>query len=165
MKSITIIRHAKSSWDNPELPDVIRPLNKRGMDAAGQVGRYLAKMHEKPDLIISSPATRTYHTAVCIAQILGYRLKSIAVEPAIYFEGEQGVLNLLRAQDNLNDNIFIFGHEPTCSDLIHTLTGEMISKFATASVCKIALDIEDWKDIYQSKNKKVFLIAPKQAKD
>jgi phosphohistidine phosphatase len=165
MKTITIIRHAKSSWDYPELPDVIRPLNKRGIDAAGQVGRYLAKLHEKPDLIISSPATRAYHTAVCVAQILGYRLKNIHVEPTVYFEGEQGILNLLREQNNLNEHIFIFGHEPTCSDLINTLTGESISKFATASVCKIALDIKDWKDIYQASSKKVFLIGPKQVKD
>ncbi len=165
MKTITIIRHAKSSWDYPELPDVIRPLNKRGIDAAVQVGRHLAKLHEKPDLIISSPATRAYHTAVCVAQILGYRLKNISVEPTVYFEGEQGIMNLLREQSDLNDHVFVFGHEPTCSDLIYTLTSERIGKFATASVCKIELDIDDWKDIYQASSKKVFLIGPKQIKD
>lgn len=164
MKSIIIIRHAKSSWDDPELPDVIRPLNKRGVQAANTIGKYLAKLHEKPDLIISSPATRAYHTAVSVAQILGYRLKHIAVIPTVYFEGEQGILNLLREQDDINDNIFIFGHEPTCSDLIHTLTGELIPKFATAAMCKIDLDIDKWKDIYKASGKIGFCISPKQIK-
>ena len=164
MKSITIIRHAKSSWDDPELPDVVRPLNKRGVQAASSIGKYLAKLHEKPDLIISSPATRAYHTAVSVAQILGYRLKNIAVVPSVYFEGEQGVLNLLREQDDIYDNIFIFGHEPTCSDVVHTLAEEMIPKFSTAGMFKIDLDIDNWKDIYKASGKKVFFVTPKQLK-
>jgi len=161
MKSIYIIRHAKSSWEDPEIPDVVRPLNNRGKRASNAIGKYLAKLHEKPDLIISSPATRAYHTAVNVARILGHRLKSIQVEPAVYYEGEQGVLNMLRRQENKYDSIFVFGHEPTCSDLVETFTGESLLKFPTASVYKIDLDIDDWGNIYKAAGKKVFYIFPK----
>ncbi len=162
MKSVFIIRHAKSSWDDPELPDVIRPLNDRGKKASQTIGKYLAKLHEKPDIIISSPATRAYHTAVTVAQILGYRMKSITINPVIYFEGEQGVLNILRALEDRYENVFIFGHEPTCSDLIYNLCGESLTKFPTASIFKIDIDLETWKDIYEAKGKKAFFISPKQ---
>ena len=163
MKSVYIIRHAKSSWDDPEIPDVVRPLNSRGKKASQTMGKYLAKLHEKPDLIISSPASRAYHTAVNVARILGYRLKNIGVEPAVYYEGEQGVMNMLRRQDGKYDSIFVFGHEPTCSDLIETLCGEYITKFPTASICRIDLDIDDWSEIYNSSGKKVFFVTPKEA--
>ena len=165
MKSVFIIRHAKSSWDEPDLPDVVRPLSNRGKKASKIIGQYLAKLHEKPDLMISSPASRAYHTATNVAQILGYRLKSIAVQPEIYFEGEQGVLNVLRNLEDKYENIFIFGHEPTCSDITETLCGQVISKFATASIAKIDLNIDKWKDIYQSKGKLNFFISPRQIKD
>ena len=165
MKSVYIIRHAKSSWEEPDLPDVVRPLNKRGLDAAATIGKYLARLHAKPDLIISSPATRAYHTAVVVAQTLGYRLKQISVQPAVYFEGEQGVLNLLREQEDVYDEIFIFGHEPTCSDIVHTLCHDIIPKFSTAGMCKINLDIDSWKDIYSARGKKEFFVAPKMIKE
>lgn len=165
MKSVCIIRHAKSSWEDQDLPDVIRPLNKRGKKTSGLVGRYLAQLHEKPDLIISSPATRAYHTAVNIAQILGYRMKNIVIDPIIYFEGEQGIINMLRRLDDKYDHIFIIGHEPTLSDVIETLSGETVSKFPTTAVFKINLDMTSWKDIYESKGKKVFFTIPKQIRE
>jgi phosphohistidine phosphatase len=165
MKSICIIRHAKSSWDDTELPDVVRPLNPRGKKDARTMGQYLAKLHEKPDLIISSPATRAYHTAIAVAQVQGYRLKHIQIEPAIYYDGEQGVLNLLRNLDDKYESVFLFGHEPTCSDTIQTLTGAGDGKFATGSICKITMDVSQWKDIYDAKGKQVYLVSPKQIKE
>lgn len=165
MKSVCIIRHAKSSWEEPDLPDVVRPLNKRGKKASQQLGKYLAQLHEKPDLIISSPATRAYHTAVNVAQILGYRLKNISINPVIYFEGEQGIINMLRGLDDKYDTVFIFGHEPTLSDVIHSLCDESVPKFPTAAVFKINLDLTSWKDIYEARGKKALFTVPKQIRE
>lgn len=165
MKYLYIIRHAKSSWEEADLPDVVRPLNERGKKAAVKIGNYLAQHHEKPDLILSSPATRAFHTAVTVSQILGYRLKHIDVRPEIYFEGEPGVLNVLRELDDKYEQVFVFGHEPTCSDLIYSLANEMVYKFPTASVFKIKLDIDNWADLFEAKGKKAFFISPKTLKD
>lgn len=164
MKYLAIIRHAKSSWEDSELPDVIRPLNERGKTASQLVGKQLALLHEKPDLIISSPATRAYHTALNIARLIGYRLKSIDVRPTVYYEGEQGVLNMLRKLDNRYQSVFVVGHEPTCSEIISTLTPARFTKFPTGSVYKMALDIDDWEDIYEAKGKKMYFITPKDIK-
>jgi phosphohistidine phosphatase len=129
------------------------------------MGKHLASLHERPDLIISSPATRAYHTALNIADILGYRAKDIAVDPAIYYSGEPGVLNALRKVDDKHRSVFIFGHEPTCSEVIYHLCGQMTRKFATCSVFKIELDLKHWTEIGQKQGKKVFFISPKEIKD
>lgn len=146
------------------MPDVTRPLNDRGKKAAAQIGHYLAKKHEKPDLIVSSPAARAYHTAVVVARLLGYRSRHIQVEPPVYYDGEQGVMNTLRKIDARYHDVFVFGHEPTCSDLIEAFTGEHLLKFPTCSVCRIELDIDQWSDIYDARGKKTYLISPKKLK-
>lgn len=160
MKSIYVIRHGKSSWDDLEIPDVVRPLSSRGKSASTAVGKQLAQMHEKPDLIISSPAARAYHTAVNIARIIGYRLKSIRVEPALYYEGEQGIIQVLRGLGDSVESVFLVGHEPNCSDLVRTLTGQSLPKFPTAAVFKIALDTSDWPSLYEARGSKEFFITP-----
>ncbi len=162
MKTVYIIRHAKSSWEDAELPDVVRPLNPRGKKASNAMGHYLAKLHDKPDLIVSSPATRAYHTAVNMSRVLGYRQRNIIVQPAIYFEGEQGVFNTIRHMEDAYESVFIIGHEPTCSEVIYSLCGEMVVKFSTGAVFKMQLNIDKWKDIYEAKGKKIYFITPKE---
>ena len=84
------------------------------------------------------------------------------MEAAIYYDGEQGVMNLIRHLDKDVDSVFIVGHEPTCSDLIDTLCSDRIMKFPTGSVYRIDLDIKKWSDIYSANGKKIFFITPKE---
>lgn len=162
MKTIFIARHAKSSWDDSSLPDVVRPLNPRGKKACKAMGSHLFKLRELPDLIISSPATRAYHTALELASGMGYRARNIEVDPAIYYDGEHGVTEALRCMDDEHDSVCIVGHEPICSDVIYRLCGEMTGKFATGSVYKISMDIDSWQAIEDGRGRKVYFISPKQ---
>ena len=79
MKTLFLIRHAKSNWADAALPDKDRPLNDRGQRDAPKMGERLAKRAVKPDLILSSPATRALKTAEIIAKTLDYRRKDIVV--------------------------------------------------------------------------------------
>ena len=84
MKTLFLVRHAKSSRDDPTLPDKDRPLNERGMRDASRVGEQLAKRGAKPDLILSSSARRALTTAEAVARKLDYRRKDIVVEGRLY---------------------------------------------------------------------------------
>jgi phosphohistidine phosphatase len=165
MKIVYIVRHAKSSWDDPGLPDVVRPLNQRGKKASVKMGKYLAKLGDMPDIIVSSPATRAYHTALNIARQLGYRSTNIRVESSIYYEGEFGVMETIRQLSDAFQSACIVGHEPTCSDVIYSLCGELPGKFATASIFKIELDISSWGDLPGVQGKKIYFISPKSIND
>ena len=93
MKTLFLIRHAKSSWDDPALPDKDRPLGDRGRRDAPKMGKRLAKRDVKPDLILSSPARRALKTAEIIAKKLDYKLKDIVVDDRLYTGAVHDLLN------------------------------------------------------------------------
>ncbi|RMD75414.1 MAG: hypothetical protein D6818_01735, partial [Bacteroidetes bacterium] len=112
MKHLYLIRHAKSSWDYPELRDIERSLNKRGRRDAPFMASLLHGKGVRPDLLLSSPATRAYSTAVYFAEALGYPVEQIRVEPVIYHGGEDDILALVRGLDDQLGTVLLFGHNP-----------------------------------------------------
>src|SRR5436190_18997490 len=92
MKIIILIRHAKSSWKFPELKDMDRPLNKRGLNDAPLMGKILKVLNLMPDLIISSPAVRASSTAKMIAQEVGFSENQIVTEEDLYLESKSKLL-------------------------------------------------------------------------
>ena len=161
-KRVFIMRHAKSSWVESDLPDVVRPLNPRGKRASNLMGDHLAKLHLQPDLVISSPATRAFHTAINISQKIGYRIKQIDVRPAIYFEGDSAYINAIKTLDESVESVFLFGHEPDCSEVCEYLSGEDIVKFPTGACFGMELEIHSWQDITALSGKKEFFLLPRE---
>ncbi|MFN8238740.1 MAG: histidine phosphatase family protein [Chitinophagales bacterium] len=161
MKLLTIIRHAKSSWENPELDDIIRPLNERGKQAIGITGNYLKSKKIKPDLMISSPATRALQTAIGIGAYVNYQTEDLKIEQDIYFGGTASVIRILKNTDNRYADVFLFGHEPMLSSVIFSLSGEALEKFPTCAVYRMQFDITAWNEISQKKGKCEFYVNPK----
>ncbi|MBK9329800.1 MAG: histidine phosphatase family protein [Sphingobacteriales bacterium] len=161
MKHLTIIRHAKSSWENPELDDMVRPLNTRGKQAIVLIGDYLKNKKIEPDLIITSPATRALQTAIGIGTVLKYKTEDLKIEQAIYFGNTTSVIRVIENTDNRLKDVFIFGHEPVLSSVIITLSGENPDKFPTGAVCRIRFDATNWKDITLKKGICEFFVNPK----
>lgn len=147
MKYITFIRHAKSSWENPNLADIERPLNKRGKEAVLLMGNYLNTQSIFPDWVISSPAVRATKTANAICTIIGYKTDKIQINPIIYSGSSADILTLIKQIENRYQDVFIFGHEPLLSELIFLLTGNKLEKFPTAAVYRISFTIKSWKNI------------------
>ena len=164
MKYLTLIRHAKSSWDFADLDDMVRPLNQRGKEATTLMGHYIKSLKIKPDVMISSPATRALHTALNIASWLGINKARIDIDKSIYFGGTKAMVEKLSSLDSLPsapDEVFLFGHEPYMSELVHKLTGDEIEKFPTCAFYRIALDAATWSEAMKIQGTKDIFVSPK----
>src|ERR1041384_1277380 len=124
MKTIVLIRHAKSSWKYPELKDIERPLKKRGFNDAAIMAKVLKDKHIIPGLIISSPAVRAVETAKIFAHGFGYSVNLIEREPKLYLETKSRLLKTVKKMDDRYTSVFLVSHNPGISDLANTLTGE-----------------------------------------
>jgi phosphohistidine phosphatase len=146
MKTLFLIRHAKSSWDDPALADKDRPLNDRGKRDAPKVGERLAKAGAKPDLILSSPAKRALTTAEIIARRLGYKRKNIVVDDRLYAVESEVLLDVIRRLDDEADCVMLFGHNPELTELAHRLSAK-ISQMPTCAVAEFTFDVKSWSRI------------------
>jgi phosphohistidine phosphatase len=161
MKYLTIIRHAKSSWESETGPDIERPLNERGKKAIPLVGKYLKKNKMHPGLVLSSPAKRALKTAKEICGYIGYDKDEIEIHDEIYYGDSNGIFQLIRKLDDKPDDVFLFGHEPKLSSLIQMLTGKTIDKFSTCSVYRMKFETDNWKEIQPGTGKCEFYVNPK----
>lgn len=163
MKTLFLVRHAKSSRDDPSLCDRDRPLNERGMRDAPRVGEQLAKRALNPDLILSSPARRARTTAEIIAEKLGYRLKSIVVEDRLYASTADDLLAVVHELRDRAKCVMLFGHNPALSELAHRLLGK-ITDMPTCGVAEFEFDIKSWAKVAAEVPAKVALYYPKDSR-
>jgi phosphohistidine phosphatase len=162
MKTLTIVRHAKSSWKYPELADFDRPLNKRGKNDAPITGSRLKGYKVSPDLIITSPANRAITTAKIIAKEVGYPKKDVIADERIYMADTEDILAVLRQVNSSYKDVLIVGHNPTLTDLANDLSGEDIDNIPTCGVARIELDIKSWNDLAPQKGALVLFDYPKK---
>ncbi|RMG70872.1 MAG: histidine phosphatase family protein [Bacteroidetes bacterium] len=119
MKTLILARHAKSEWPDG-VRDLDRPLKERGRKDAAYLAGLLADQGVVPDLIISSPAQRARQTAGIFAQQLAYP-RPLQIEPAVYYDGINGLLSLIGDLPDDVDTVMIFGHNPTMEDMVTRL--------------------------------------------
>lgn len=144
MKTLTIFRHAKSSWDSPELPDHDRPLNKRGERDAPAMGERLKDAGIRPSLIIGSPAIRAWQTARIVAKQIGYPIEFLHREPGLYHAGVNKLLDIISAQDDGFNSIMIVGHNPGLTDLANELVPGVTTNIPTAGYIAVRVDSDTW---------------------
>jgi phosphohistidine phosphatase len=145
MKSVLVLRHAKSSWKHPDIIDHDRPLNKRGERDAPLMGRLLKKKGLVPDIIISSTAIRARSTAEAVAKTSGYKGK-ITFNRSLYAARPQAYIVALH---DLSDDyvlVLIIGHNPGLEELVEMLTGE-IHLMPTCSLAHLKFRVGKWSDI------------------
>ena len=163
MKTLFLIRHAKSSWDDPALSDKDRPLGDRGRRDAPRMGKRLAKGNVKPDLILSSPARRALTTAEIIAKKLDYKRKDIVVDDRLYASAVDGLLNVIHGLGDKLERVILFGHNPELTELAHRLSGE-ITHMPTCAVAEFTFNTKSWSKIVKTNLAKVTLDYPKKKK-
>ena len=159
MKKLFIVRHAKSSWDFPELDDYDRPLNKRGKKNAPEMGQRLAKKNVRPDKMISSPAKRAAGTARRIAEEISFPVKKIAKEPLMYHGSTRNMLSVIQGVEDDVNTLMIFGHNPGLTDLTNYISDSDIYNIPT---CGIDFDVTSWQDVSQDTGKLVSFDYPKK---
>jgi phosphohistidine phosphatase len=146
MKTLYLMRHAKSSWSFDELSDQERPLNDRGRDDAPRMGQALAKRHITLDLLVSSPAVRALSTAVLVARELSYPHDKIRVEPCIYQADLDTLLAVVRDLPDAADAVLLTGHNPTFTDTANYLlpSSGLTHEMPTAAVVCIRFQTDHW---------------------
>jgi len=161
MKTLFLVRHAKSSRDDPSLADRNRPLDDRGRQDAPKMGKRLAKRDVKPDLVVSSPALRALTTAQLIAEEVGYKRKDIVVDDRLYASSPDDLLAVIRELDRKLDRVMLVGHNPEFTDLAHRLSSEIID-MPTSAVAEISFDTKAWSDVGEIEPARAMLDYPKR---
>ena len=144
MKTLTILRHAKSSWDFPDLTDHDRPLNKRGERDAPMMGERLKAAGIRPSLILGSSAVRAWRTARIVAKEINYPIEFLQKEPGIYHAGVNKLLDIISDQDDGFNSIMIVGHNPGFTDLANELVQGLTSNIPTAGFVSVMIDSDGW---------------------
>ena len=144
MKTLTLVRHAKSSWKDTSLSDRDRPLNKRGKRDAPEMGRRIAAAGIRPSLIISSPAVRAWTTARIIADAIGYPREFLQRDKNLYLASVDGILDVIVAQDNGFNSLMLVGHNPGFTDFANYLVPGLTNNIPTAGIVCVELDTDDW---------------------
>lgn len=147
MKTLLLMRHAKSQFKDSDIPDFERPLSKRGEKDSVRMGKVLKDKNLIPDLILSSTAVRTARTAEAVAEKCGYKGEIIYVnefylgEPDVYFE----TLRSLGDEDDTS-TVLVLGHNPGLESLLQVLSGK-VESLPTGAVASLKLPIRSWKTL------------------
>jgi len=162
MKTLYLVRHAKSSWKYPNLDDFERPLNKRGRKSAPFMGTILKKLKAAPDVILSSPANRAAITARIIADKIGYPLGKIHYSESIYEFSANALIDFIgHLGDDVNKAMLV-GHNPALTDLANYIGDKPISNIPTSGVFCADLNITSWAKISDHCGKLKFFEFPKK---
>jgi phosphohistidine phosphatase len=162
VKRLLMIRHAKSSWDNPTQSDFERPLNKRGERDAPRMGRQLKEKEFTIDLFITSPAKSAIVTCEKMAEILGYPAEKIRAERALYHADEDGILKVVKKLSDKDDVVLMFGHNPGLTDFANLLLNEHIINVPTCGIVSCLIDVASWKEVKWGEGKLEFYDFPKR---
>ena len=160
VKTLLLLRHAKSSWDDTSLSDFERPLNPRGMQTAPFIGELIAEKGWQPDAILSSPALRAEQTAL-LAKEAARLTTEIRFDEKIYEACQFQLLEVLKGFSSPAGTILLVGHNPGMEGLLSLLTGEMHS-IPTAALIKVSLNIDSWDQIERGSGKVEEFIKPKE---
>ena len=162
MKKLYLIRHAKSSWNEPGLSDFERPLNQRGLRDAPFMGKLLKEKKVIVDKIISSPAVRAFTTAKSFAVELDYPLDKIETITEIYEASASEILNILQSVENDVNTLLLFGHNPGFTSLSNYLSDKQIDNLPTCGISVIAFDVKSWKEVNINTGKLIAFEFPKK---
>lgn len=162
MRTLYLVRHAKSSWDNPGLRDAQRPLNERGLHDAPRMGKMLAGMGIQPDLMVSSPAKRALTTAQFFAAAFGLAEAQLLLNQDIYEASPRDIMRIISGLPESAQTVFIFGHNPTFTEVANTFTNDFIENVPTCGVVRIESNAADWSALYEGNAKVTACFFPKE---
>ncbi|MFN0212685.1 MAG: SixA phosphatase family protein [Saprospiraceae bacterium] len=163
MRTLYLIRHAKSSWGNPGLRDHDRPLNERGMHDAPKMAQLLVQQGVTPDYLVSSPAKRALTTALFFAEAFKIDATEVVREPNIYEAFPQEILRIISALPDSSNTVLLFGHNPTFTEVAnHFVEDDYIENVPTCGIVKITSTAESWRDFYEGNAKVAACYFPKE---
>jgi phosphohistidine phosphatase len=171
MRTLMLMRHAKSSWDRPELADVDRPLDERGREAAALIARHIKAQKWRPDLVLCSHAERVRATWQLMSPILSRSIECRTLR-TIYLGAPSRLLESLRRGNNEVRTLMLIGHNPGLGRLAVSLCSagpkkalaRMQAKFPTGALAVIDLDIARWSELAPGVGRLEAFVRPKDLK-
>lgn len=161
-RQLVLVRHAKSSHDQGELPDSARPLNDRGRRDAAHMAERARRLLGRPDALVSSPALRALSTAEIFAEALGIAPDAILLKPDIYEASAPTLLRVVRALDDAQRQVLLFGHNPGISEFARLLADCPFGDMPTCALVQIELPIAHWREASPGSGKVLQYRDPKQ---
>ncbi len=162
MKTLFIVRHAKSSWEYDGIKDIDRPLKQRGINDAYLISDVLQKKIETPSVFVSSCANRALHTAMIFSYTFNYPLANIKISKSLYNFSDGYLIKTIKALDDGFDSAIIFSHDHGISDFVNSFGNKYIGHVPTCGVIGIEFKTKHWKDIKNGKT--LFTEFPKYHK-
>lgn len=147
MKTIYIVRHAKSSWKYTSVKDHDRPLKERGINDAHLVSKYLAKTIQRPDVFISSSANRALQTGIIFCENFGYPMANLKISKQLYSFSDGYLVKTAKALDDNFDSAIIFSHDHGINTFVNKFGSKPIAHVSTCGVIGIQFKVKHWKDI------------------
>jgi len=163
MKTLYLIKHAKSNWSIPDTRDFERPISKSGAKDVNTISSYLMIQEILPDIMLSSCALRAQETTDLLADKIDFQGKKIFLEE-LYNTTAEDIQAIIMAQDDAYNSIFLIAHNPHISELINLVTDEHFSKMPSMGLVALNFEIDEWSEIETKKGKIDFFIFPKQFK-
>jgi phosphohistidine phosphatase len=162
MKTLYLVRHAKSSWKEVNLLDIDRPLNSRGKRDAPFMGKLLYEKGIEPDVLISSPAKRTRMTAAAFAEALDYPKTRIKINPKIYEADVSDLFLIIKHWNDDIDAVMLFGHNLCYTDFANLYAKPHLDNVPTTGVVAIDFQVNKWEDITAKNGEVAFFEYPKK---
>lgn len=161
MKTVLLIRHAKSSWGDLSLPDFERPLNDRGKADAPKMAKRLQKKNIPIDTFISSPARRARKTAEVFAVQYGLKKSDIVFREELYHAQPATFFETIASAPPGSDSIAIFSHNPGITEFANSLTDNRVDNMPTCSIFAVRAEVDDWSDFKNARKVLYFFDFPK----
>jgi phosphohistidine phosphatase len=164
MKTLTIVRHAKSDWGNDNLEDIHRPLSESGYTDAKVLSKQLLKKMETPDYWLTSPAIRAYSTALVFSNAFKHDAEKIVIKKKVY---EANIKTLKQIINQIPDNVknaILFGHNPGLTNFFNEISDSYADNIPTCGVLHLKASVNKWKDVFTKKMENDFTVYPKEFK-
>lgn len=163
MKTIYLVRHAKSSWENTDVADFDRKLNERGLKDAPEMGKRLFKRIHHIDAFVSSPAKRAKKTCKLFCKEFDFKEDKITYVDSLYLASSKSFTEVISWFDDDIKNAAIFSHNPGVTDYANSLTNEVIiDNMPTCAIFAVQADIKHWRDFETAEKKFLFFDYPKR---
>lgn len=147
MKTLYIVRHAKSSWKYESVKDIDRPLKERGINDAHLLSKHLAKEIKRPDVFLSSSANRALHTAIIFCENFGYPLANLKIKRQLYNFSDGYLVKTVKALDDGFDSAIVFSHDHGINSFVNNYGSKPIAHVPTSGIVGIRFENKHWKNI------------------
>ena len=162
MKTITIVRHAKSSWKY-DVSDIERPLKNRGIADVITVSEDFKRKYSHPEVVFSSPAKRAFDTCNIFLEKIDFSYKNLHISSQLYDFSGNNLIDFIKSLDDDFNNVMIFGHNHAMTHFVNTYGDNYIDNLPTSGLAIFEFDIDNWKDLKPGKT--IEIIIPKNLRE